>query len=99
MFTDGTDYEEGPYHVIIERGTERAKYCIKIQNDEVLEEDETFNIEIGNATAMAHDVILKNPYVARVTILDDECKHKDGTCLYCIIITISCLIIHVSSYS
>ena len=97
MFTDGTDYEEGPYHVIIYSGTERAEYCIKITNDTVLEVDKAFNIEINNATAMDQDVILKTPYVARVTIL--ECKHKDCTCLYCIIIIISCLIIHVSSYS
>ena len=50
-----------------------ANYCINITNDEVLERDETFIIRI-NKTALHPDVVLVEPDVARVAILDDECK-------------------------
>ena len=73
MFAGGRDYEVGPYYVTIPRGIMSANYCINITNDEVLERDETFIIRI-NKTALHPDVVLVEPDVARVAILDDECK-------------------------
>ena len=83
MFADGRDYEEGPYIVIIYEGQMSADYCINITNDEELEMDETFTITI-NRTAVDQGVTVMDPDLARITIMDDECKHKDCTCQYCI---------------
>ena len=83
MFADGRDYEEGPYIVIINEGQMSADYCINIINDTELELDETFTITINNQTAVDQGVIVMDPDFARVTIMDDECKHKDCTYQYC----------------
>ena len=53
-----------------------ASYCISITNDTELEMDEVFSITINNQTAVDQGVILMDPYVAKVTIMDDECKYK-----------------------
>ena len=84
MFAGGVDYEEGIYTVTILKGQMNASYCISITNDTELEMDEVFSITINNQTAVDQGVILMEPYVARVTIMDDECKHKNCTCQYCI---------------
>ena len=76
MFAGGRDYEEGPYNITIYEGQMSADYCINIINDTELELDETFTITINNRTAVNQGVILMDSYVARVTILDDECKYK-----------------------
>ena len=79
MFTAGIDYEEGPYSVTIPKGQESADYCIVIMNDTMLEPDEAFIIEIS-ANNLHPDVVLMPPMEATVTIMDDECKHKNCTC-------------------
>ena len=79
MFTAGTDYEEGPYSVMIPKGQESADFCISIINDTMLDGDEAFIIKIDE-TKLHPDIILMSPMQATVTIIDDECKHKNCTC-------------------
>ena len=83
LFTGGRDYDEGPYNLTIPYGEKSAIYCIDITNDTVLEDDEAFVIKINNDT-LHPDVVLMDPEETTITIMDDECKHKDCTCRYCI---------------
>ena len=76
FYTGGDDYDSGPYSVTIKAGDTSAQYCIDIYNDTVLEMDETFNIRI-NETALHSDIVLMEPNTAKVTIIDDECKHSN----------------------
>ena len=80
MFAGGSDYEAGPYNVTIPKGEMSAELCINITNDEVLEDDEVFIIRINKAA----DLVLMKPVETTVTILDDECKHKNNICQYSI---------------
>ena len=93
MFTGGSDYEAGPYNVTIPKGERSANYCINITNDEELEMDEAFVIEI-NVNKLHPDVVLMQPMETRVTIMDDECKYKDCTCQYYIGLQ-ACLHLHI----
>ena len=98
MFTDGTDYEAGPYNVIIPKGERSAELCINIRNDEELEDDEAFVIKI-NENNLHPDVVLMDPVETTVTIMDDECKHKDCTCQQEFISNIMYIAFHITQYT
>ena len=70
----GTDYDSGPYSVTIKEGDTHAEFCIDIHNDTDLNMDRTFTISI-NESKLHTDIVVKEPFSATVTILDDECKY------------------------
>ena len=88
MFTAGEDYVEGPYSVTIPKGQRSVELCINIIDDEELEEDKDFAIEF-NTSALHPDVVVMDPQKTKITIVDNECKHKDCTCQFCICISFS----------
>ena len=54
-------------------------FCINIIDDKDLEEDETFTLTINDTKSDHNHVILTDPYMVHVTIIDDECKYLDST--------------------
>jgi len=72
--TGGVDYESGPYRVELSKGTTSEKFCVDITDDNRLEDDEIFFLEI-DSTSLPTGVIRKDPYKVNATILDDECKY------------------------
>ena len=66
------DYGSGPYPVIIPAGnTTNVSFEVKLNNDNILEGNETFNITI-NATSLPGCINRVNPYQATVIIVDDD---------------------------
>ena len=65
------DYGSEPYNVIVPAGNTTVSFEVKINNDNTLEGNETFNITI-NATSLPACVNRGNPYEATVTIVDDD---------------------------
>jgi len=55
------------------KGMSSASFNIDINDDMILENDETFSLTI-NASSLPFGVVRGNPHTARVTIEDDECK-------------------------
>ena len=51
-----------------------ALLCIKITNDNELENGETFNLII-NSTALHPEIIPVTPDSAIIILMDDECKN------------------------
>ena len=62
------DYNSGPYNVTFPVGSTNVSFDIVINNDDnLLEDDETFNISIISIT---NGLIVGTPGVATVTIID-----------------------------
>ena len=70
--TGGVDYVSGPYDVKFFEGDTRVHFCVNITDDDLLEGDETFGIEI-KTTSLHLRVISKN-HTVNITIVDNECK-------------------------
>ena len=66
----GVDYNSGPYNVIIPAGVTSVSFNITINNDNVLEHNETFNLTIINGS-LPEKFILGEIYTTEVTILSD----------------------------
>ena len=70
----GSDYDlEGPYSVTIPAKQTMISFVIKIINDSVLEENESFTLII-NAGSLPNDVGLGNPNITTIKIVDDDSK-------------------------
>ena len=69
--TGGSDYDSGPYDVIITRGSTRKFFSIDILDDDVYEGPEDFVITI---TTLPLGLVRGDPYKTTITIKDDECK-------------------------
>ena len=69
----GEDYESGPYSVMIPARMTSVSFDIPITNDDVLEQNENFNLTI-NTSSLPSRVFATNPYQATVTIMDDDGK-------------------------
>ena len=70
----GSDYgPEGPYNVTIPANQTRFPFVIKIINDSVLEENESFTLII-NARSLPNGFGLGNLNMTTVTIVDDDSK-------------------------
>ena len=66
------DYGSGPYSVTVLAGnTTNVLFELTINNDSILEGNETFKITI-NATSLPACVNRANPYEATVIIVDDD---------------------------
>ena len=63
----GADYNSGPYAVQFDVGVTRALFIVVINNDNVLENDETFNLNI-NTSSLPSGVTVGAPARTTVTI-------------------------------
>ena len=50
-------------------------FCINITDDKYLEEDEIFTLTINDTKSDHNHVVLTDPYMVNVIIIDDECKY------------------------
>ena len=66
----GVDYNSGPYNVIFPAGVTSVSFNITINNDNVLEYNETFNLTIINGS-LPKNFIVGEIYITEVTILTD----------------------------
>ncbi|XP_048340332.1 sodium/calcium exchanger 3 isoform X2 [Sphaerodactylus townsendi] len=95
----GADYEFTEGTVVLKSGETQKEFAIGIIDDDIFEEDEHFFVRISNLRVVETEeppevnnlpypkAILASPYVATVTILDDD--HAG-------IFTFECDVIHVS---
>uniref|UniRef100_A0A8D0DPB8 Solute carrier family 8 member A3 n=1 Tax=Salvator merianae TaxID=96440 RepID=A0A8D0DPB8_SALMN len=95
----GADYEFTEGTVVLKSGETQKEFSIGIIDDDIFEEDEHFFVRLSNLRVVETDeppelnnlpypkAILASPYVATVTILDDD--HAG-------IFTFECDVIHVS---
>ena len=67
----GVDFNSGPNAVTFSIGSTIASFDITIIDDNVFEDDETFNISI---TSITNGHIVGTPAVATVTIIDTTSK-------------------------
>ena len=74
MIGGGIDYESGPYNVTIPSGTTTAQFDVAINDDDILEGNENFNLTIMTSSEPSR-VSIGNPAQATVTIVDDDGKH------------------------
>ena len=64
------DYDSGPYNVTFPARANNAAFNIIINNDTVLEYNETFDLTIIESS-LPENIILGEIYLAKVTILND----------------------------
>ena len=67
----GVDYFSGPYSVIFPIEVTVASFNITIKDDNLLENDETFNVSI---TSISNGHMVGTPAVATVIIIDTTSK-------------------------
>ena len=78
MAGGGIDYNSGPYRVTIPAKQRSVFFSVFINDDEILEDNETFNLTI-NSTSLPDRIIVTNLNKATVIIEDN-----DGKCvIYC----------------
>ena len=71
--TGNDDYGPGPNTVIIPAGATMVPFDIPIVDDNILEDNEDFDIIIVPGS-LPDDVSVGNPGRATVNIIDDDCK-------------------------
>ena len=81
MTGGGVDYETGPYTVTILAGETRSSLNISINDDDILEDNESFDLSII-PLSLHNRVVLGNPSQAAVTIVANDGKVNDLVCIY-----------------
>ena len=74
MIGGGTDYGSGPYNMTIPSGTTTAQFDVAINDDNILEGNENFNLTIMTSSLPSR-VDIGNSAQATVTIVDNDGKH------------------------
>ena len=67
----GTDYDSRPFHVIFPAGETLAVFNVLINDDNIVEGNENFNLSI-NSSSLPNEVTVGNPVQVVVTIVDDD---------------------------
>ena len=65
------DYSSGPYNITFSIGQTHASFHITIHNDSILENNETFTLNI-NVSSLPSNVMVGDPGETTVTIVDDD---------------------------
>ena len=68
------DYNSGPYNVQFDVGVTRSLFHVSINDDDILESDETFNLNI-NPSSLPNRVTIGEHNQTAVTILDNDGKY------------------------
>ena len=86
----GVDYNSGPYMVRFDAGVTNVAFIVIINDDNVLENDETFDLNI-NPSSLHSGVTAGAPGQATVTILanDGECKLSTKLLKVCFILSMT----------
>ena len=71
MVGEGEDYWSGPYNVTFAGGATEAQFDVMINDDNILEGNENFNLTIM-ASSLPSRVSIGNPAQATVTIVDND---------------------------
>ena len=74
MIGGGIDYESGPYNVTIPAKATTVQFDVAINDDNILEGNENFNLSIM-ASSQPSRIDIDNPARATITIVDDDGKH------------------------
>ena len=73
IITGGSDYESGPFNVIIPAGETSVPLNISIIDDNIFEANESFNISIDSSSLSCGVYIPPDRmYTLMVTIIDDD---------------------------
>ena len=67
----GEDYRSGPYSTVIPAEMTSMKFSVMIMDDDILENNEKFDIAIDQST-LPIQVTAISPHQVTVTIMDDE---------------------------
>ena len=67
----GVDYNSGPYTVQFDAGVRRRSFDVMINNDNILESDESFTLNI-TASSLPNKVAIDDSGHAIVTILAND---------------------------
>ena len=73
QYVGDTDYKSGPYAVQFNAGDSQALFNVSINDDKILECNETFNLTI-NASSLPSSITVDNPGQTTVTIVDNDGK-------------------------
>ena len=71
MIGSNEDYFSGPYCIVFTAGMTEAVFNISVNDNDILEETETFNIII-NSSSLPNNVTIGGLDEAAVTILDND---------------------------
>ena len=80
----GADYDSGPYSISFHARETSVIFNVPINDDDLLEDDETFNLTI-NSSSLPSEVFINNLAQVTVIIMDDEGNYITMI-LYCNII-------------
>ena len=83
----GVDYNSGPYSVQFNVGVTNGSFTVMINNDNVLENDETFSLNI-NASSQPNGVTVGDPSRTTVTIPANDGELNFFSCSSCILLII-----------
>ena len=72
---EGVDYNSGPYVVRFNVGMTRVSLIISINDDDILEYSETFNLNV-NESSLPNSVRVSDPGQTTVTILDNDGEYS-----------------------
>ena len=72
---EGVDYNSGPYSVQFNVGVTRVSFNVSINNDNILEEDEIFNLNI-NSSSLTNRITIGDHSQTTVTILDNDGEYR-----------------------
>ena len=73
MYVGDIDYNSGPYAVQFNAGDSRVSFNVSVNDDKILEGNETFNLTI-NAFSLPSSITVDNPGQTTVTIVDNDGK-------------------------
>ena len=72
---EGVDYNSGPYSVQFNVGVTRVSFNVSINNDNILEEDEIFTLNI-NSSSLTNRITIGDHSQTTVTILDNDGEYR-----------------------
>ena len=74
MYTGGEDYNSEPIIVKFDAGMISVPFSVSINEDEILEDNEMFNLTIDPASLTNNKITVGDPGQVTVTIVDNNSK-------------------------
>ena len=74
MILGGVDYDTGPYIVVFPAGITSATFNVTIINDNILERDEEFHLNITSPPTASKVMLGQNNQI-RIDIINDDSKY------------------------
>lgn len=70
-YTGYIDYNSGPYNVTFPIGITRVSFNVLINDDNILEENEDFDLIVVDGS-LPHHISSGDPGMARIILMDDD---------------------------